>query len=134
MAQNTYAVSWFKDRELNMVFGLQLSTARVGSTVNFVVMVPVYNFVQDYLKLHGYTCLGTALMLASATCLLSFVAALIMAFFDKRAQRILKKEQASTGETVNLTDAKDFSLSFWFLCLICVAYYVTISPFTALGR
>jgi len=29
VAQNTYAVSWFHGRELNMVFGLQLSFSRV---------------------------------------------------------------------------------------------------------
>jgi hypothetical protein len=38
VAQNTYAVSWFKGRELNMVFGLQLSFSRVGSTVNMITM------------------------------------------------------------------------------------------------
>ena len=32
VAQNTYAVAWFKGKELNMVFGFQLSVARVGST------------------------------------------------------------------------------------------------------
>lgn len=31
MAQNTYAVSWFKGKELNLVFGLQLSMARIVS-------------------------------------------------------------------------------------------------------
>ena len=31
VAQNTYAVSWFKGAELNMVFGLQLSFSRVVS-------------------------------------------------------------------------------------------------------
>lgn len=29
VAQNTYAVNWFKGKELNLVFGLQLSMARV---------------------------------------------------------------------------------------------------------
>ena len=29
VAQNTYAVTWFKEKELNMVFGLQLSFSRV---------------------------------------------------------------------------------------------------------
>lgn len=29
VAQNTYAVKWFQGRELNMVFGLQLSFSRV---------------------------------------------------------------------------------------------------------
>lgn len=31
VSQNTYAVGWFKGRELNMVFGLQLSFSRVVS-------------------------------------------------------------------------------------------------------
>ncbi|XP_046505467.1 major facilitator superfamily domain-containing protein 1-like isoform X2 [Equus quagga] len=30
VAQNTYAVSWFKGKELNLVFGLQLSMARIA--------------------------------------------------------------------------------------------------------
>jgi len=29
VAQNTYAVGWFRGRELNFVFGLQLSFSRV---------------------------------------------------------------------------------------------------------
>ena len=33
VAQNTYAVSWFMGRELNMVFGLQLSFSRVVSVL-----------------------------------------------------------------------------------------------------
>ena len=33
VAQNTYAVGWFKGKELNMVFGLQLSLARIVSIV-----------------------------------------------------------------------------------------------------
>ena len=33
VAQNTYAVSWFKGRELNAVFGLQLSFSRAVCTV-----------------------------------------------------------------------------------------------------
>lgn len=31
VAQNTYAVSWFIGKELNLVFGLQLSIARLVS-------------------------------------------------------------------------------------------------------
>ena len=33
VAQNNYAVIWFKGKELNMVFGLQLSIARVVSII-----------------------------------------------------------------------------------------------------
>jgi MFS family permease len=47
VAQNTYAVSWFKGKELNMVFGFQLSIARVGSTVNFLLVGPLYHYFAD---------------------------------------------------------------------------------------
>jgi len=47
VAQNTYAVAWFKGKELNMVFGFQLSIARVGSTVNFLMMGPLYAWIKN---------------------------------------------------------------------------------------
>ena len=34
VAQNTYSVNWFKGKELNMVFGLQLSFSRVVCFMN----------------------------------------------------------------------------------------------------
>lgn len=63
VAQNAYAVSWFKGKELNMVFGLQLSFARVGSTVNFNLMEPLYKWMNTYYK--GYTCTGIVLMIGN---------------------------------------------------------------------
>ena len=61
VAQNNYAYMWFKGKELNMVFGLQLSFARVGSTVNFQVMEPFYNWVNKYYQ--GYMCIGMTLLI-----------------------------------------------------------------------
>lgn len=131
VAQNTYAVSWFKNKELNMVFGLQLSFARVGSTVNFNVMIPIYEAVNNYYT--GHTCLGIALFIASITCIFSLLCAFILAFYDRRAERILNKPVGLTGEVVRITDVKDFGVAFWMICLICVTFYVTIFPFTGLG-
>lgn len=59
-----------------MVFGLQLSFARVGSTVNFLAMEPVYKYVNQYYK--GFTCIGVVLLLSWLTCFGSFIAALIL--------------------------------------------------------
>jgi hypothetical protein len=63
VAQNNYAVLWFKGKELNMVFGLQLSFARVGSTVNFNVMEPLYKWVNKYYS--GYMCIGVVLIIGT---------------------------------------------------------------------
>jgi len=131
VAQNTYAVKWFQGRELNMVFGLQLSFSRVGSTVNMNVMQPIYDFIgKNY---HGYTCLGIALFVGGVMCLLSLLCALFLAYFDKRADKILKREKSASDEVIRIKDVKDFSLPFWLLCVICVAYYVAVFPFIGLG-
>lgn len=61
VAQNAYTVSWFKGKELNTVFGLQLSMARIGSTVNFLVMEPIYNWVNGMED--GHTTLGISLII-----------------------------------------------------------------------
>ncbi|CAL8078201.1 unnamed protein product [Orchesella dallaii] len=132
VAQNTYAVSWFKGKELNLVFGLQLSFARVGSTVNFLTMGSVYKWMQQYFE--GHTCLGFSLLIAAVTCVLSLFCAMILAVFDYRAEKILKKETGGPPEVVRLSDVKDFPISFWLMCGSCVAYYVAIFPFIGLGK
>nr|CAD7398538.1 unnamed protein product [Timema cristinae] len=132
VAQNSYAVLWFKGKELNMVFGLQLSFARVGSTVNFNVMEPLYKAVNKYYT--DYRCTGVVLFIASVTCVMSLVCALLLAWMDKRAERILKRRPPHEGEVVRLTDVKDFPALFWMVCIVCVAYYVAVFPFIALGK
>lgn len=133
VAQNTYAVNWFKGKELNLVFGLQLSMARLGSTVNMNIMGWVYHRVEEAVTA-GHTTLGVSLMIAAATCLFSLTCALVLGFLDKRAERILHKEQGKTGEVIKLTDVKDFPVSLWLIFIICVGYYVAIFPFIGLGQ
>ncbi|KAM7412994.1 hypothetical protein PAMA_020399 [Pampus argenteus] len=134
VAQNTYAVNWFKGKELNLVFGLQLSMARLGSTVNMNIMGWVYSKVADLVGSPGHTALGASLMIAAVTCLFSLICALVLGFLDKRAEKILHKEQGKTGEVIKLTDVKDFPLPLWIIFVICVCYYVAIFPFIGLGQ
>lgn len=115
-----------------MVFGLQLSFARVGSTVNFMVMEPLYKYVSQYYT--GYMCIGVVLLLATTTCVMSFVCALILGWMDKRAQRLLRRNDNPSGEIAKLTDVKTFKITFWMISIICVAYYVAVFPFIALGK
>lgn len=48
-----------------MVFGLQLSFARLGSTVNFNVMGPLYKHVSQFYS--GYMCTGVVLMIGTVS-------------------------------------------------------------------
>ena len=84
VAQNTYAVSWFKGKELNMVFGFQLSVARVGSTVNFLTMGPLFAWIAETLGDPGHTAVGWTLLIAGSSCIMSLLCSLILAWMDKR--------------------------------------------------
>ncbi|CAH0392633.1 unnamed protein product [Bemisia tabaci] len=133
VAQNNYAVLWFKGKELNLVFGFQMSFARVGSFVNFQVVEPLYHYVNKYYK--GYECLGIVLFIASGTCLLSLISSAILAWMDKRAHHVNSaNNQQQAEEVVRLTDIKDFPKSFWMVTFVIVTYYVAIFPFVALGK
>lgn len=132
VAQNNYAVLWFKGKELNMVFGLQLSFARVGSAVNFWVMESIYKWVNQYYK--GAECLGIVIFIATSTCVASMLCSLILGCLNKRADRILRRSENTPGEVVRLGDITTFPSTFWLISVICVAYYIAIFPFIAIGK
>ncbi|XP_048520877.1 major facilitator superfamily domain-containing protein 1 isoform X1 [Dendroctonus ponderosae] len=132
VAQNNYAVLWFKGKELNMVFGLQMSIARMGSTVNFWLMEPIYQWVST--SSTGTKILGLSLLIASATCLFSTICSLILGYMDKRAERMTRRSEARTTEAVRITDAKHFKGTFWLVTCICVTYYNAIFPFISLAQ
>jgi len=133
VAQNAYAVGWFKGKELNMVFGLQLSMARIGSTVNMNIMGPVYDLVKKKFDGPSYQLMGIVLFLAAFSCVVSLLCSLYMGYLDKRKQEALHTEALETGEKVSLWDVKDFPLSLWLICAICVFYYAAVFPFIGIG-
>ncbi|CAH2243989.1 jg18512 [Pararge aegeria aegeria] len=134
VAVNNYVVVWFKGKELNMVFGLQLSISRFGSTVNFWIMESVYQWVATYYA--GYERLGMALFIASLTCLGSLICALILGWMDLRAEKALRQPevQIKQDQPFHLKDILKFKSVFWLQAVICVAYYLAIFPFIALGK
>lgn len=135
MAQNSYAVLWFKGKELNMVFGLQLSFARVGSTVNFLIVGSIYKYVSETLNYtQGPQCIGIVLFFSAMTCVGSMICALVLGYMDSRAEKVLKRNEGPQPELVKLTDVKDFKSIFWLVAWICVAYYIAIFPFVSLGK
>jgi len=132
VAQNTYAVNWFKGKELNMVFGLQLSFSRLGSTLNMLTSVPIYNMFRGSHQ-DNYKYLGDALWVGAMLCAFSFGCAILAGYLDKRSARLLGRLEKKSEEVIKISDIKTFPMSFWLVCLVCVAFYVTIFPFIALA-
>lgn len=131
VAQNTYVVAWFKGRELNTVFGFQITVSRAGSTLAYNTMHVVFNGLR--LMYAPRVAIGYTLVIAGLTCVLSLIASIILAVQDKRAERILNRTIPQIDENIRLSDATNFKSEFWMLTLICVSFYLTIFPFIALG-
>eukprot|EP00092_Neocalanus_flemingeri_P022365 GFUD01024256.1.p1 GENE.GFUD01024256.1~~GFUD01024256.1.p1 ORF type:complete len:476 (-),score=103.76 GFUD01024256.1:150-1577(-) len=134
MALNTYTVSWFKGKELNMVFGFQLSIARVGSTVNFLVMGPLFHHFKTNYEEHF--ALGWILLIACSFTVMSFICSLLLGWLDLRRERVMLSSVNLCGETesVKFSDIKNFPATFWFLCICTMAYYGSIFPFVSLAQ
>lgn len=132
VAQNTYAVAWFFGKELNLVFGLQLSIARLGSTVNLIVMGPIYDAISNTKS--GPECLGSALLVAASTCVFSLICAGILALFDLRRTRVIPSEPVKAGDEIKLSDALKFPIPLWLVFIICVTFYCAVFPFISLGK
>ena len=134
MALNTYTVRWFKGKELNMVFGFQLSIARVGSTVNFLVMGPLFHHIRA--KFEDQSALGWTLLIACLFTVMSFICSILLGLMDRRREKVIQRNVIPSGETemVSFSDVKNFPATFWFLCICTMAYYGSIFPFVSLAQ
>lgn len=119
-------------KELNLVFGIQLSFSRVGSTVNMVSMGPIYDWLGQ--GNGGHKALGAALWVGALFCFISLVTAIIAGWMDRRASRLLGRSSAKVGDEIRLSDIRYFPGTFWLICFVCVAYYAAIFPFIGLAQ
>lgn len=145
VAQNTYAVTWFQGKELNMVFGFQLSVARIGATVNFQIMAPLFDYLNSHMT-NSQSALGYTLLIGGSTCIMSLMCAVGLGWMDKRAEVLVreplkerekKKTKGKKKEEQPVMKPMDifgFPPIFWLLSVICLAYYAAIFPFISLGQ
>lgn len=65
---------------------------------------------------------------------MSLISALLLAWQDKRAERLLHRKVPDAADAVKITDVKYFPKVFWLVSIIIVCYYTSIFPFVALGK
>jgi len=62
------------------------------------------------------------------------VSALLLAWQDRRAGKLLHRKTPDATEVVKMSDVRYFPKVFWIVTLIIVFYYTSIFPFVALGK
>ena len=71
-------------------------------------------------------------------CFISLLCAIFLGQFDRRAEKILKKNSDTESvemdlEKISIKHILKFPLKLWLLIVICVIYYVTVDPFLGLA-
>lgn len=133
VTQKSFAVKWFNENELNLVFGFLSSSALLGSSINQISMTPIYEYVSQFET--GYKCLAYTILIGASICLLSLFSAFILFPLDKRRERYLNRIDVSTTKSkIQITDAVHFPIELWLVILICSLFTSATFPFIGLGK
>lgn len=124
VAQSAILARWFKGKELALSFGIALTISRLGTLFSFNTEALIAQHFGDY---------RSALWAAVLFCLVSFGAVIVYVIMDKRGERILALKDESSEEKIVFRDIKKFNRSFWYVAILCVTFYSSIFPFTALS-
>jgi len=123
VAQNNFTARWFNGPQLALAFGLVLSFARIGSSINFALTPTLAS-----------TSVPLAIWFGAGTCILSLTACLILIFLDKAGEHRLPPQKERPKETflqilISILHVFKFPLATWFLYFICVFFYVGVLSF-----
>jgi MFS family permease len=125
VSQNQLCVRWFRGPSLAVIFGLVLATARVGSSINFV-LTP--RLAKAGANIATWTAFGI--------CVFSFVMCLLLVILDsiyskyveiKKTEEEIKKEEEESAFSIK--DIASFPLAAWILFAICAIFYVGVIVF-----
>lgn len=120
-------VKWFKGKEMALAMGLEMATARIGTTLALTTSVPIARALGGVSK----PILVCLIMLCIG--LISF---LVYTFMDRK----LDKSIAEEAERNNVTETEEsFSVKdifriitnkgWWYIALLCVLFYSAVFPF-----
>ena len=121
VAQSAIVSSWFQGKELAFAFGINLSVARIGSSING----PVETALAD-----SYS-VGFALMVGFGICCFSLVMAFCLVWVDAWAAKKDNVQVTLTeDDKFKFKDLKQFNrLPFWLVTMSCVIIYMVIFPY-----
>jgi MFS family permease len=124
VAQSAMLARWFKNKELAMAFGIQLTVSRLGSLFAFNTGELFSSYFGSY---------RFALLAAAGACALSFVGNIFYVFMDRRGEKALNLRDESASEKIVFRDVKEFKATFWYVTFLCFTFYAAIFPFQSLS-
>lgn len=120
VAVTTVLARWFKGKELSFAFGINLTIARLGSfaALNSPTWAKVY-----------YENWQEPLLISVVAATISVLAVIIYMIMDTNASKRFTLSADQAQDKIVFKDIFRFSLSFWYIVLLCVTFYSAIFPF-----
>lgn len=143
VAQSTFISRWFtKESGMSFAFGICLSVSRACASFNFL-------FTPILATRFGVV---ATVYVGSSLCGASVLAAFLLYALDKYAVRAgviegesgdevlfldengAQSDVSPSSPTFKVSDIRRFSLSFWYLCGICLFSYNAVAPFVGFAK
>ena len=121
VAQSAIIGKWFKEKELALAFGLNLTISRLGTVAAFMT----FGYISEKTK-----SIDPVLWAGAVICLISVVSVLIYALLESKTEN-KKEEKEEKQDAISFNDIKQFQPSFWYICILCCTFYSSVFPFTA---
>ncbi|KAH9106702.1 hypothetical protein AeMF1_017761 [Aphanomyces euteiches] len=130
VAQSTLVASWFKNKELALALGINLSIARLGSVFNNELSPTI---ATDYN-------VSSALWVGVIMCGVSLIATLALIPIDKRADAAITRTKKASSlptkvsdQSMSFSDLRQFGPLFWLLSISCMVVYGCVIPFNSVA-
>lgn len=120
-------VKWFKGKEMALAMGLEMATARIGTTLAMVTSVPIARALNGVSK----PILVCLIMLC-----IGMIAFFLYTVMDKKLDRSIDLAAGENNEPVSEEsfNVKDIlyivtNKGWWFIAILCVLFYSAVFPF-----
>lgn len=120
-------VKWFKGKEMALAMGLEMATARIGTTLAMATSIPIAN------ALHG---VSKPILVCLIMLCIGMISFFMYTFMDKKLEKSVADEATRTGvvDTEESFRVKDIFLilknrGWWYIAILCVLFYSAVFPF-----
>ena len=116
-------VRWFKGKELALAMGMQMSIARLGTTLALVISIPLAkNFS-----------VTAPILFALIVMLLGVISFIMFSILDTKLDKSegVENQEVSEEDEFKISDIKFIisNLGFWYIAILCVLFYSAVFPF-----
>jgi nitrate/nitrite transporter NarK len=120
-------VKWFKGKEMALAMGLEMATARLGTTLAMATSIPIAT------ALHG---VSKPILVCLIMLCIGMIAFFFYATMDKKLDKSIADEATRSG---SVDEEESFKIShiwlilknkgWWYIAILCVLFYSAVFPF-----